>query len=227
MDREAPEENSSSPNDNLSITSIKGGTTGGDVNISLSDGSSFFISTESALDLTLFPDKELSLEEVATLEDLAAEHGAKKKALDLLSRAEQSRQGLYRKLYKKGFPKDVIDRSLDSFEEKGYLNDRRFAEAWVRSRLRKHPEGSAALIAGLRRRGIDGKTAEAAVTFLVTEEGEWQALKNAVEKLTRRRSLNREKLTARLLRRGFAWGLISRYFGESDKKNSQNSQDWN
>lgn len=215
-----PEENSSSLNDNLSVISIKGGTLGGDVTISLSDGSSFFISPESVLDLHLYPEKMLSPEDLELLRETAAEHGAAKKTLDLLSRAEQSRQGLSQKLLRKGYSKSIIERVLDRFEDQGYLSDRRFAEAWVRSRLKKHPEGTAALLSGLRKRGVDGKTAESVVTALVTEEIEWEALNRAAEKLSRRSGVTQEKLITRLLGWGFAWGRIKQYIGDVNKKNS-------
>lgn len=78
-----------------------------------------------------------------------------RRALKLLSRSEHSRKGLEQKLSSRGFEPEEIRKALDRLEEEGALNDRRFAEEWVRSRLRKHPEGRTLLERGLQKRGVD------------------------------------------------------------------------
>ena len=50
------------------------------------------------------------------------------KALDLLSRREQSRSELYLKLIKRFESKEDINSNLDRLEEKNLLSDSRFAE---------------------------------------------------------------------------------------------------
>jgi hypothetical protein len=64
---------------------------------------------------------------------------AGRKALDLLARAEQCRKGLCSKLTRKGFSQFAVNLAVDSLENAGLLDDRRFAEAWARARLRSRP----------------------------------------------------------------------------------------
>lgn len=80
-------------------------------------------------------------------------------ALNLLSYRARTRTELRRRLRQKGFRPARIDPCLDRLEEKGFLDDRAVAEAFVRDRLRHRPRGKAALSSELRAKGVDGELA--------------------------------------------------------------------
>ena len=63
------------------------------------------------------------------------------RALKLLALREHSRKELENKLRQKGCSADDIIIALDRLEEENFLSDRRFCESYIRSRLRKSPEG--------------------------------------------------------------------------------------
>ncbi|MDC7224728.1 MAG: regulatory protein RecX [Spirochaetales bacterium] len=132
---------------------------------------------------------------------MAAETGARKKALDLLARRDHSRGELKIKLLQRDFETDAIERALDWIDFKGYLDDERFARRWIEERLRKHPEGPMALEAGLRKKGIDSHIIRQVIGSLSDEERR-EALQKAKEKISRR---HREpaKIKTALMRRGF------------------------
>lgn len=139
-------------------------------------------------------------------------------ALALLARTEHSRFLLSRKLLQRGHEPQVIDPVLDELEADGSLSDERFAEGWVRSRLRSHPEGRSHLLAGLRTRGVDGALAESAIDR-VLREGEHSmvdAARSCAERLTRRRALDARALADRLYRRGFSGSVVRTVVGELD-----------
>ncbi len=143
---------------------------------------------------------------------------ARGQALALLARTEHSRFLLARKLLGRCHEPQVIDPVLDALEADGSLSDERFAESWVRSRLRSHPEGRSHLIAGLRTRGIDGTLADSAIDR-VLREGEYtmvEAARSYAERLTRRRSLDARSLADRLYRRGFSGSVVRTVVGELD-----------
>ncbi|MFC4260174.1 regulatory protein RecX [Marinobacter lacisalsi] len=74
-------------------------------------------------------------------------------ALRLLARREHSRLELTMKLRQRRVDNDVIDEVLDSFEEKGWLDDGRFAEVFVRQRM-DAGYGPLKILADLQQRGV-------------------------------------------------------------------------
>ncbi len=127
-----------------------------------------------------------------------------------LALREDSSGRMYKKLLQKGYPSDLSHRIIQSLEDFGFLDDRRFGSLWVQERLRTHPEGKMALEAGLRHRGVPSAVAREVV------EKEWEGLEEdqllakAARKLERVQP-SREKITRQLLCRGFSPGSIHRY----------------
>lgn len=76
----------------------------------------------------------------------------RERALRYLARREHSRWELTRKLEQAGFLSEDIGPSLDEFERKDWLSDRRFAESWVADHRAK--AGSVKLAYELRQRGV-------------------------------------------------------------------------
>ena len=137
---------------------------------------------------------------------------ARGQALSLLSRSEHSRFLLRRKLLQRHHEPTTIDAVLDELQEDGSLDDGRYAESWVRSRLRSHPEGRAHLVGGLRSRGIDAELAERAVAAVLDQESVSMlaTARDLVDRMTRRRPLSPERIADRLYRRGFSSEIVRR-----------------
>jgi regulatory protein len=93
-------------------------------------------------------------------------------------------------------------------EELGYLDDAEFAELWLQTRIRRHPESRIALRAGLRRRGVSRDLADAAVDRLFTEEVERDCARKVLEKLRAVRDDPPSKLARKLLARGFSPPIV-------------------
>jgi regulatory protein len=174
----------------------EGGSAAGVLKVLLEGGSSFFI----AKDILCDNPRPESPDE---LERMARETAARKKALDLLARRDHSRGELRIKLLQRGFESDTAERALAWIDGKGYLDDERFARRWIQERLRKHPEGPAALEGGLRNKGIDSSIIRRALAELGDRERR-DALIRAREKLSRRYD-DPAKLRTALMRRGFSY----------------------
>ena len=131
-------------------------------------------------------------------------------ALSLLARSEHSRFLLRQKLLKRGHEPEHVEPVLDELAREGALSDERFAESWVRSRIRSHPEGRSHLVAGLRNRGVESGLADAAVDRVLEDEGMSMAesARSYAERLTRRRALSEPQLADRLHRRGFSTPVV-------------------
>jgi regulatory protein len=88
---------------------------------------------------------------------------ARARALALLSRAAHSTRDLARKLGARGFSSEAVGEAIARMRELGYLDDRAFAEGWVRFRMSTRKDGWKALYRGLLRKGIARALAEEVV----------------------------------------------------------------
>lgn len=131
--------------------------------------------------------------------------------LDCLSRREYSRQDLRLRLLKKQRPEHQVDLVLNYIQSRGWLDDGRFARAWLDSRVKKMPEGASALKKGLLAHGIGSSLADSVIKDFFTEVSEEELLKRCAEKYKKsHRNLNQNKLVLHLQRRGFSFYLINK-----------------
>lgn len=211
MDSAEHGEGSSSLNDKQRVASVtKRGAGRGQVKVTLSDGSSFLCLQEIQEEAGVFAGHEYPSDWLKSLYADSQMRKAERRALTLLSYAPHSRRGLQIKLVQRGFTERPVEHALSRMEELGYLDDAKYAEGWVQSRLKNHPEGRWALLAGLMKKGIDRQTAEQAITKAAADLPEEEAARKALAKLTRNRSLPRIALASRLASKGFSLPVINR-----------------
>jgi len=225
----SPEQGRSSSSPNVRVSELKReGTDGSVLRVQLDDGSLFLLDASHPAALRLSAGLLLDAVLLEELESASEYFNCKRKALSLLARAEQCRWGLTAKLSKKGYSRDAVSASLDELASAGLLDDRRFAESWVRSRLRSRPEGPSRLRGGLMARGVDSSTARDAVKAVFEELGDEDAedtLHRAFEKLSRRQGITEEKLIMALVRRGFRIGDIRNLIRDKSVESDSGSDD--
>ncbi|MGO2513378.1 regulatory protein RecX [Marinomonas polaris] len=90
-------------------------------------------------------------------------------ALSLLSHREHSKKELATKLKTRGHEEEEISATIERLEEMNYLNDERFAEIFVRSRLSK-PLGASRIQQELIQKGINSELAK---TTLSEANADW------------------------------------------------------
>jgi regulatory protein len=108
--------------------------------VGLSDGSLFFcalryLPPEYRTENFFTSGRNLSDDETAALRQSSTCLRAEKAALNLVARAEQYNAGLRCKLYRKGYDKASIEMVLGTLAERGFLDDKRYALAWIRYRI--------------------------------------------------------------------------------------------
>jgi regulatory protein len=133
----------------------------------------------------------------------------RERALACLARREHSRLELTRKLAAAGFGAEAIGATLDAFEEKGWLSDRRFAESWIADHRARH--GRIRLAYDLRQRGVDETLIETALA--ANPDGELERARAVWQKKfgTPPRDLAEKARQMRFLQgRGFAPEIIRR-----------------
>jgi regulatory protein len=130
------------------------GTAATRTEVVLSDERTFTIATEAVLTLGLSRDTPVDAQLEAQLVEADLWFRAKDAALGLIARRAHARRELRDKLYRKEFPGRVIDRVLEHLERVGLVDDRAFAESYVRDRVRLKPRGRRALRAELAKKGV-------------------------------------------------------------------------
>ncbi len=136
-------------------------------------------------------------------------------ALRLLQRRLRSRSELEAALRRRGVPREAVIAVLGDLGRDGWIDDARFARAWVRDRLALRPCGRRRLRAELLAHGVAAPVADEAVRELLSGDAEAElALEQARARWGRLRGVEpiaaRRRLAGWLQRRGYAPDVIAR-----------------
>ena len=132
-------------------------------------------------------------------------------SIRLLSRTEKSEAALAKLLAAKGFGDEVIETTIVKLRDYGYIDDARFAAAFVRSNSTRL--GNAQLLRKLSERGVGQEIASAAVTAHADSDQLELAIRIASRKFESSAELPIQTLERRLmsllLRRGFSVSIAA------------------
>ena len=137
----------------------------------------------------------------------------------LLRYRPRSRHEAASRLRERGFPAEVVEKTLAWAEENGLLDDRAFAKLWIADRLSRKPRGRELLKRELRAKGLAEEIiAEALAELEVDELALARRVLNEHLAHYRRRppEVRRRLLLALLRRRGFAPEVAYRVVRELD-----------
>lgn len=139
---------------------------------------------------------------------------AYERAVKLLAIREHSKAELKRKLIDKGYSEDESEEALIRLISLGWQSDYRFAQSYIRSRLRKSPEGKNVLLSRLREKGCDMDAAMSAVEE-AWEEGGWREplLKAFQRQMVKK---GEEYATLYFRKKGFSFHEIEETKGDLD-----------
>ena len=145
-------------------------------------------------------------------------------AFRLLSLRSRSIDEVRGRLQKKGFRHEEIEKVLDELQEKGYLNDRQFAEEFARHLRIVKGYGIFRVKGELRKKGIEERTIAEVLGKTNIEEDDFsrarESMRNYLKKSSRDDKLPvpREKLARYLYRMGFSGDLICEMLREDEEK---------
>lgn len=140
-------------------------------------------------------------EQLAADCDAAERAAARERAIGLLARREYSAHQLAQRLRDDGYSDSSITETLDHLIASGLLDDRRFAAALVRTRVRAG-YGPRFIRRDLERAGVSKAIADAALREACEDLGATSGVEAAARRLARRTD-DVQHLAARLARRGF------------------------
>src|SRR5215217_8242697 len=109
---------------------------------------------------------------------------AKEICFDLLAVRARTKDELRQALKRKGFDEETIETLIGKLDKAGLVNDAEFAELWVRSRHAHQGLARNALLAELKRKGVDGEIAVQAAGE-VDREAEEERARELVRKRMR------------------------------------------
>jgi regulatory protein len=142
------------------------------------------------------------------------EEQARNLCLRLLTARARTRSELAAQLTKRGYPDDVGERVLDRLADVGLVDDRDFAEQWVRSRRIQAGKGKRALASELRTKGIDDGLIADALADIDASAERTRAEQLVADKLRRERLSDdtddtkvARRLVAMLARRGYGQSM--------------------
>jgi regulatory protein len=151
-----------------------------------------------------------STSESPQADSASREEQARALCLRLLTARARTRAELAERLAKRGYSDEVSAGVLDRLADVGLVDDRDFAEQWVRSRHVNAGKGKRALVSELRTKGVDDEVITAALADVDSDAERERAERLVADKLRRERltdDADEIKLTRRLVamlaRRGY------------------------
>ncbi len=144
---------------------------------------------------------------------------ARERALRLLGYRERSVAELARSLEDDGFPRVVTTPIVTSLQASGLVDDERFAEHFVRTKL-SAGLGARRILQELAERGVDKDLAEATLAAAGPAEHEVERVRALVQAHPPRDRRERERLLRKLVAKGFAAGTVLDVLRQTDSESS-------
>lgn len=136
---------------------------------------------------------------------------AKKVCFDLLAARPRTTDELRQALRRKGFDEEICERLLGKLDDAGLVDDAEFARLWVRARHGQQGLARSALVAELKRKGVDAAVAAEAAGDIDRDAEEDRARQLVRKKLRSLGDVDEQTATRRLLgvlaRKGYPQGM--------------------
>lgn len=174
----------------------------------------FGVSTEEIFIFKLTVGKEISREELENLLKEKDYSKAKDIALKFLSYKARSEKEVRDKLVSKEVESMTIDRVIEFLKRYDYINDEKFANSYVRERIRLKLEGRKKLVYDLRQKGIKQEIIDHVLDNTDIDEID-QAIKLLEKKVHDKTELDikeKQRIYQFLLRKGFSYDIIKKAF---------------
>ncbi len=194
------------------VTAVTYSRSGDSVKLTLSGDEHLVLPSGKYALMNLREGSDFSREELQNLKKAEAAFTALKKALGLLERRAYTGAQLKLKLVEAMFPTEIIRDVIRDLTERGYLDDVKYAQAWIASQIRRKPQGRRLLYAGLVRKGVNRHDAEKMIADGYSAAEEEAQCEICLKKFATRRGWDAEELWPAVVRRGFDMTLIRKVY---------------
>ncbi|MDQ7819564.1 MAG: regulatory protein RecX [Armatimonadota bacterium] len=183
--------------------------------VDLDTGATFRLRADDVAALDLHPGVEIDDALLRAVRERSLHLAASEAARRLLAVRPRSERELRERLLRRGLPDPTVSAVIGELRARGLVDDRRFADAWVRDRLALRPSGRVRLRYELATRGVARDVVEAVLAQALPAGDELTLARHvASARLRRYRGLPAEvasrRLAGVLLRRGFATSIVAR-----------------
>jgi regulatory protein len=174
---------------------------------------SFTLSESELLRLGLYSRQEITADELAALKDNSVRDKAQYQAMGQVSRRMRSEWELRDYLKRKDYAPEVIEKVVEWLREYGYVDDRKFANAWVANRRLLKATSSRRLHQELRQKRVSDEIIDEALAEDQTDER--QVLRDLVERKKKQSKYqDKLKLLQYLSRQGYNYEDIKSVLDE-------------
>ncbi len=137
----------------------------------------------------------------------------------ILSRRDHSRKELRDKAYKKGYSGSFLEEILDEFEQKEYINDKKFALKYTADKFEFNNWGPYKIRTQLFKKGISKPDAEYCIREVFGDQAIKDSMTELIQKKKRRyqrepEEKRKKKIFDFLMRKGYDSQYILRYMDE-------------
>lgn len=199
----------------MKITKIQPAVkTAGRYNIFVDEKYSFSLDENQLLDLKLKIGFEIEDDQLNQLKGESIFGKAYGRALELILSRPRSYKEMKDYARRKKWDKELTDKVLQKLADKGYINDQKFAEFWLRARLGGKPISKRKISAELAQKGINREIADKILQDYSGED-ELDTLRVLVKK-KRSKYPDEQKFMAYLARQGFSFDMIKKAINNED-----------
>ncbi|MDD5731483.1 MAG: RecX family transcriptional regulator [Patescibacteria group bacterium] len=136
-------------------------------------------------------------------------------AANFLKTRERSGKEIRDKLKTKEYSENIIEKVLEKLERLDIVNDRRFAEMFVRDRMKLKPKGKKVLQLELAQKGINRDIVDEVLNEMLGGDNELELAKRVLEKIEKKYSglegnVRRDKIIKYLLSKGFSYNIVEK-----------------
>ena len=190
--------------------------TPGRYNVFVDGQFSFSLDETQLVSLGFKKDDEIDQAKLTTLKNESDFGNNYIRAVDLISRRLRSEKELRDYAWRKQWTPDNTDRVIGRLRDRGYLNDERFAEGFVRSRANTRNFSAKRMKVELQKKGIKPEII-ATVMAASNDYNESTALNTLIIK-KRNKYDDERKLIAYLARQGFRYDDIKTALADNDER---------
>lgn len=181
------------------------------VNVFINKQFAFGISKKTLVDFDLCSGKSLDEKEISKILKKDQFTKALEKSFRLLGIRPHSQKELEKKLKEKKFAPEIIKKTIARIKELGYLDDKKFAKAWLEARKLSH-KGKYVVQKELKNKGVAEEIIKKTISSYAPKDEYKIALELAEKKVRSYKDLDKfkrkQKLAQFLARRGFGWETI-------------------
>lgn len=197
----------------MKITKIQPAVkTAGRYNIFVDEKYSFSLDENQLLDLKLKTGFELSDQLLEELKGESEYGKAYARALELILSRPRSEKEMKEYAWRKKWDEELSDRILGRLQNKGYIDDVKFAEFWLRARTNGKPRSKRKISSELAQKGIKREIIDQTLDKY-SEDDEIKTLRSLVKK-KRSKYPDEQKFIAYLARQGYLFDNIKQVLSE-------------